>query len=221
MAGEQAKGRFMRKMLWILLIGLAPAMAQQETLISGGIESDGYGGAMLQFMPLKGSSAVLVGGRGGWIVNHRFVLGGFGYGLLTNIPVDKNVLDVKLQSRYAGEDLYLDVTMVGGMLEYYYRPQKLLHFSLQTLIGAGKAGYTTHRKGELDWANGGHQDQMVAEDDFFFIEPGLTMTLNVTSFMRFGAGGVFRYAMGVDLPGLVDGDLQGAGFNLFINFGSF
>jgi len=211
----------MRKVLWIMLVGLAPAMAQQETLISGGIESGGYGGAMLQLTRLKGTAAVLVGGRGGWIVNHQFVIGGGGYALVTSLTGDKDVLDESLQTRYQGKDLYLDVTMGGIMLEYYFRPQKLLHFSLQALIGGGDAGYTTHRKGEVDWNSDDNQHPMVAEDSFFFIEPGVTLTLNVASFMRFGAGGVFRYVNGVDLPGLANGDLQGAGFNLFINFGSF
>ena len=34
----------------------------------------------MTFTTLNGENAVLVGGRGGWIINHSFVLGGAGYG---------------------------------------------------------------------------------------------------------------------------------------------
>ena len=38
-------------------------------------------GPAIRFTQIDGDFGVLVGGRGEWIINHRFVLGGGGYGL--------------------------------------------------------------------------------------------------------------------------------------------
>ncbi|MBN2357343.1 hypothetical protein JXO59_14610 [candidate division KSB1 bacterium] len=207
----------MRQALFILLIATWPVVAQQETLIGGESHSGGYGGPLLQITEMKGHSATLVGGRGGWIINHSFVLGGAAYGLVTNIESDADVL---AQEGNQYSQLFLNVGMAGVMLEYYARPQKLIHFSIQVVIGAGTVGYCTHRKGEGHWYED-EEDNLVAEDAFFFAEPGITATLNVASFMRLGVGASYRTATGVGLEGLKDDDLSGIGMNVFLNFGSF
>lgn len=59
------------------------AAQEAETLLGGGTTSGGFGGPATAFTTIHGDFAILVGGRGGWIVNHSFVLGGAGYGLAT------------------------------------------------------------------------------------------------------------------------------------------
>ena len=194
--------------LFLLLLTLPLAAQEMETLIGGRIESGGYGGPMLSFSSINGESAVLVGGRGGWIINHQFVLGGGGYAVASNHRAALQSAD--------GEELYIEAGFGGLMLEYYHRPAHLLHFALHAFIGGGTVTYS--ERNEKDDGGEGEKFDM---DSFFYLEPGVTLTLNVTSFMRFGAGVSYRYVNGVSLAPLTDSDLSAPAFNLFLNFGSF
>lgn len=199
----------MKNGLVFLLLLAIPVLAQEhETLIGGKIESGGYGGPMLSFTSINGEAAVLVGGRGGWIINHRFVLGGGGYGLSTNLRAD-------VQGPQ-GEELFLEAGFGGVLLEYYFHPQRLLHFSLQTFIGGGSVTYSDRNQNTDD-----DTDEPYGMDNFFYCEPGVTLTLNVTSFMRLGGGVSYRYVNGVSLAPLKNSDLAGPAVNVFLNFGSF
>ena len=55
-----------------LCLAALPAWAQQRTLISGDIESGGYGAPVVKISWLNGEAAVVVGAQGGWIINHSF-----------------------------------------------------------------------------------------------------------------------------------------------------
>ena len=54
------------------------ASAQDEQLVSGKIESGGFGAPVWKITQINGETAMLTGGRGGWIINHTFVIGGGG-----------------------------------------------------------------------------------------------------------------------------------------------
>ena len=80
----------MKNLIIILLAVLLsyPAMAQDETLVSGKTESGGYGGPLCKMGQINGETGIFVGGQGGWIINHRFVLGGTGYGLVNDVEIE-------------------------------------------------------------------------------------------------------------------------------------
>jgi len=71
----------------ILIIGSLAAMTvvatgqEAETLFAGEVVHGGFGGPVLKASTVNGSPALFVGGRGGWIINHSFILGGGGDGL--------------------------------------------------------------------------------------------------------------------------------------------
>ena len=75
----------MKKYLLILMICFTSTqvMAQTQTLISGDIKHGGYGGPVLKVTQINGDTGLMVGGRGGWIINDTFCLGAGGYGLAT------------------------------------------------------------------------------------------------------------------------------------------
>jgi hypothetical protein len=64
----------------ILLVLVIPfeVIAEEKTLVGNGFDNGGYGAPVVKFMSLGGEVGVLVGGRGGWIINHTFVIGGGG-----------------------------------------------------------------------------------------------------------------------------------------------
>ena len=193
----------------ILCVIAISIMAQgetlEQTLISGEIESGGFGGPVLKVTEFNGDVGLLVGGRGGWIINHTFVLGGGGYGLTT---------DIDAPMRYH----YLNVGYGGGIVEYIVLSDKLIHFSVNTLIGAGGVNY---RERYWDWDDDLDLDLDDA-DDFFVVEPGVDLMLNVAPVFRVGVGVSYRHVYGIDeLKGLSDSDMSGLSTTFTFKFGKF
>lgn len=174
-----------------------------ETLISGDIESGGYGGPVVKIGQIQGKSGIFVGGQGGWIINHQFVLGGGGYGL-TN--------DILMEDIESTEDLYLNFGYGGLFVEYIIAPKKLLHFTVNSLIGAGGVSFR-----DKDY----EQTDSYDDDSFFVLEPGVSLALNLHKHIRITLGGTYRYITGVDLEGTSNSDLSCATFEVRLKFGSF
>jgi hypothetical protein len=188
--------------LLLCLITL-PLTAQEETLIAGDIESGGFGGPVVKFGSVNGEAGIIVGGRGGWIINHTFILGGGGYGLANNIKA-------KVPGPFG--ERYLNFGYGGVELEYIAQSDKLLHFSVMTLIGAGGLGWRdeTMRPGSNSEGDG-----------FFILEPAAQVNLNVTKYFRISAGVSYRYVSGVDSPAATDANLSGPTGVLTFRFGKF
>jgi hypothetical protein len=165
--------------------------AEEKTLISGEIESGGYGGPVVKLSSVNNEFCVFIGGRGGWIINHAFVVGGGGYGLATDIFVSGK----KLVMGYGGLEL-----------GYVFLSDSLVHFTLHSLLGFGGVSLET--------------DPMSA-DEFFVIEPEATVVLNVSRFFRIAAGASYRFVTGVTTSGLSDAALSGLTGQLVFKFGSF
>ena len=180
-----------------------PIAAQEKTLIGGEIQSGGYGGPIIQVTQINKQSAVLVGGVGGWIINHTFVLGGGGYGLVTDVT-----------SNYANPFLgsqYLTVGYGGLYLEYIQSSDDVIHFTVGALIGAGNVGY---RDQEMFYMNR-------SKDNFFVLEPNVQVNVNVTQFFRISAGANYRWVTGVRNDITSDADLSGPSGLLILRFGMF
>ena len=62
----------------ILTIPVATAAQNAQTLMGSDIRHGGFGGPVVKFTEIDGQFGVLVGGRGGWIINDSFVIGAGG-----------------------------------------------------------------------------------------------------------------------------------------------
>ncbi len=190
--------------LILLCVGIFSAFAQEETLINGQIENGGFGGPVLKVGSFNGETAILVGGRGGWIINHSFIIGGGGYGLAN---------DVKARVPGPYGERYLNFGYGGLELEYISEPNRLINFSFQTLIGGGG----------LSWRDPDMRPEMrnSESDTFFIVEPGVNVTLNVTTYFRMSGGISYRYISGVQSPAASNPDLSGPSGVLTFRFGKF
>lgn len=175
--------------------------AQEETLIGGAIESGGFGGPVVKIGRVKGETALLVGGRGGWIINHTFVLGGGGYGLVNDIRMKETL----------GKTYYLALGYGGLELEYVANSDRLIHYTFRTLIGAGGVNLRT--------GSGAMGD--VDSDPFFIVEPAADVVLNVATNFRLALGVSYRYVRGVNFEGLRNSDVAGPSGMLTLQFGTF
>ncbi|MBN1998380.1 hypothetical protein JW935_12555 [candidate division KSB1 bacterium] len=192
--------------LLIFFVSLSGLLAQEdaETLFSGKIESGGYGAFTMKTGQVHGRTGLFLGGQGGWIINHQFVIGGGGCGLVS---------EYKIAESEEGDDLFLSFGYGGGMLEYIALPNKLIHFSVQCLIGAGGVTYMD-KTGNTD-------PQTYPADACFVLEPGFTFELNVTRHFRINLGGSYRMVRGVNFVGTSNEDLSDVTFNVLFKFGSF
>jgi hypothetical protein len=194
-----------------MLFALAANVAAQgeQTIFNGEVKSGGFGGPVVKFTSINDQSAVMVGGRGGWVINHSFVIGGGGYGEVTKINAPAGVMS---------EERPLDLKLgYGGLdLEYIVHPNSLAHFSAYTFIGCGTARYVDDAGAVTE------SDENASESDLVFVlEPALNAELNVTSWFHLSAGVSYRLVNGVDLEGLKNSDLSGMAATLTLKFGTF
>ena len=188
----------------LLFLIASNASAQMNTLLQGDIEHGGYGGPVLKVGQINGETKIFMGGQGGWIINNTFVLGGGGWGLVSD-------QDALLDG--AGGSDQINMGYGGFLFEYLIRSDQLLHFTITTLTGAGgidNSGFDN----SLDFQGGN-------TDKFFVFEGGVNAMLNITEFLRIGAGVTYRTFSGIEKFGYTDSDFDGVTGMLTFKFGRF
>jgi hypothetical protein len=201
----------MRRLLFLMVLCVCAnlAAAQEETLFQGPMEKGGFGGPVVKYTAIKGQGALMIGGRGGWVLNHALVLGGGGYGIVTEVDADADVWP---------EEGPLDIEFgYGGFeVEYIVHPNSLAHVFFYNLIGGGTARYVAD-VGPVSESN----DQVGASDSVFVLEPAAGAELNVTDWFHVQGAVSYRLVSGVNRVGLQDKDLSGAAGTLAFKFGHF
>jgi len=198
--------------------------AQEEgiqTLFSGNkdIRVGSYAGIEIKGSQLDGGfNGLFMGGRGGMTLNNVFTIGGAGYGM---IPTKK--LDCPIVGHENEKNNYLTGGYGGLFLEFISSPNKLVHFTANTLIGAG--GITYVRAYE---SNNVEIDETVKHPAsfVFVIEPGIAMEMNLTEFLRMSLGVSYRYSPNFKLQYdnkdiLSSTAFNGLSLNLTFKFGNF
>lgn len=176
-------------------------VAQEETLVGEEIHSGGYGGPVWKLTSINGTTTSLSGGRGAWLINHKFGIGGGGYGTIS---------DVKSEFTLDNRPLYIELDYGGLELEYIHQSDKLIHWTLHTLIGSGTAKLRHHSP-----------DREIASDKLYLIEPSLNADINIAKWFRIGVGASYRYVSGLDLSPLGQSDLNSLSGLICLKFGSF
>ncbi len=203
----------MKKLIIILICLIsAPVYGQRdETLLGKDLEFGGFGGVVVKMSEIyDGDSGVFVGGRGGWIINRKFFIGGGGYGLVNRVNASPFGFDF---IEYVTREKFRLMMGYGGLeIGIISNTHKLLHNESYILLGAGGVTYGDRFR---DFVND------YRNDAFFVIEPATNLIVNVTDFMRLGAGVSYRFITGVDVSGLENSHLDGISVNFTVKFGSF
>ena len=181
-----------------------PVMVQGQTLIGGDIEHGVFGGPALKVTQFHDDVGVMIGGRGGWIINHTLSIGAGGYGQIDD--VDSPVTD-----------RYLNVGYVGGIVEFIILSDRAIHLSVNALIGVGGVNHLDKGRKAEDRYWGWHDQS----DGFFVAEPGVDLMSNVTKSFRAGVGVSYRHVNGIDSEGLSDSDISGLSATVTFKFGKF
>jgi hypothetical protein len=193
----------------VLITFTLTVSAQEETLVTSDLESGGFGGPVLRYTSIYDQNTLLLGGRGGWIINHSIVIGAGGYGTVTEVDAPWGVLQI-----YDPMDLHFSY---GGLeLEYIFNPLAMGHFSVYLLVGGGSAFFAR----DLGHYNEDHD--RIGDDDFIFVlEPAINGELNITEWFHVNAGLSYRFATDVELEQLKNSDFSGITGLLTLKFGSF
>jgi hypothetical protein len=197
----------------LLLLALNLSMlAQEQTLFEGSIEHGGFGGPAIQFTSINDNLGVLVGGGGGWIVNHTIVIGGFGYGLANEI----------IGRQVAPDSSFLINLGYGGLyLAWIDGSDDLVHFTFNTLVGGGGVDYRRRSWADNDNDEFDDNDPNFRTDLFFVVEPGINVEMNVGANFRVALGVNYRFISNVDLEGMSNSKLSGPSAGLIFKFGAF
>lgn len=198
----------MKKIITVCMISVCAVYLyaeDEETLFKGNVTHGGFGGPVVTFSEIYNNTGVMVGGRGGWIINHMITIGGAGYGLVNRIPT--------IQSVSGGDSLSLGLGYGGFQMGFIMNSWKLTHLSFFILIGAGGASHVRWDADDYDMNDNG--------DAFFVFEPSIEAVLNITRFFRISAGASYRYTSGLNLEHITDSDISGLAAKITLKFGSF
>lgn len=204
----------MKKLLTVFFLIQSLAVFSQEneeirTLFGNDLKFGGYGSYDMKFTSFKNHQGLLLGGKGGWILNHQLVIGGGGWGLST--PVRFTLSDGLGNDSSAR----LNFGYGGVLFEYIIFPTSPVHIAIPLLIGSGssKLYYRDH--------NLFFNDALIESSTFFVIDTGIDFQMNLLKFMRLSVGLGYRYVSGTFLANLDDKSLSGLSINASFKFGYF
>ncbi len=184
----------------------AQRRGETQTLFASNVHTGGFGQLTYGLTSLHGEMVPMRGTRGAisFELRSRHSLN-FGFAAYrTNTDFD--AVD------WAGseEAPTLRTEYSGFEIEYMYDPSQLIHFGVQGLFGTGKVRYRDN------------EDLFTrTSSDYFVIQPGANVHLNVTSWFRVNGGLFYRFVIDSDLPGTGDSDLSGFSALLGLRFGWF
>lgn len=153
----------------------------------------------MQFTSVAGEFGHMMGG-GGAVMLNDFFFGGYGLGLTNAIP------------DYVNGDTNNRLTLGHGgfWMGYSLFGDKPVHVSISSLIGWGEFGLMQY-EGYYPFAR----------DKIFVIAPTVEVELNLTRYLRIGAGATYNLYTMVDLQGYGSSDLSSPGGFLSFKFGWF
>jgi hypothetical protein len=180
--------------------------AAQETLISGRVESGGFGGPSLKYTRMLDGDGLLMGGLGGWVIGKTITLGAGGWGLVTEHEIETATETYELQFGYG-----------GLMIEYLHDPDRLTHWYVSAIIGIGGVNFRQA---------GAAVDENLHDDTIWLFEPAIHGCLNFTRHLRAAVGIGYRTIIGLDdvsetTYGLTTSQLDGYSVSLTLRFGRY
>ena len=181
-----------------------------QTLFDPHSGTGGYGAFTIGYTQINGRDAILMGGRGEWIIGHGFGLGLGGYGFV-NDPIYNTVdqLNYSLAGGYGG--LIVEPIIMGWFP---------VHIALPVLIGAGgvaSTSYSTDWNDPYEYWDGYLEDATV----FFVAEGRVELEFNLVKFFRLAMFGGYRYATDIIMPNAASDALRGWTAGMTFKFGSF
>ena len=172
-----------------------------KTLFNGTnqIESGGYGAFSVKGTQIDNQPSLLIGGRGGWVANHKYVIGLAGYSIMSN---EFKLSGANYNSFYTGGygGLYLETILFSN---------KLVNLSIPLELGAGKMVRVDDKNADFGTS-------------FLYAEPGIEVDLNVSKGFKVSLGTYYKFTGKIGNSNtLSNGLLDGLSVGLQFKWGKF
>ena len=181
-----------------------------QTVFNQNSGSGGYGAFSIGYTQINGRDALLMGGRGEWVIGHGFGLGLGGYGFVSD-PVynTTNDLNYSLAGGYGG--LMMEPILFGWFP---------VHVAFPILIGAGGVSSFSY---VTDWDDPYEYNPANFEDAvaFFVLEAGMEIEFNLVRFFRLALFANYRYTPDINMVFASPDAMRGWSAGMTFKFGSF
>jgi len=184
---------------------------EMNTIFTRDMALGGFFAPTLAVGKINGQDGIFSGGKAALIINHRYLIGGGGCGLVS--PVEVQDIDTTK---------YLNLGYGGLELGYIIAPSQMVHITVSSLFGFGGFGYRNRYFEDFDDEIGNEYEYRdFGKDVFYIVEPTVNLELNLVKFMRLGIGASYRYINGYKTAEPIIGGLDGLSINLALSFGIF
>lgn len=148
----------------------------------------------------------MVGGRGGWIINQRFVLGAGIYALTSNIQTPTT-------NGQSSQPATINFNYGGLEFEFLLLKQSKYNFSMAMLCAGGGVEF---------YYNKGKTSSFSSSRDLLVWEPQLNFEVKLYKWLHADAGASYRIISSyTEGNNVTKDDLQGASFQLTFKFGAY
>ena len=181
-----------------------------QTLGGENSHHGGFGAVSFRASEFNSKDIVLIGFRGGWIINRAMAIGFEGYGIIPTAEYDNIDPNSLLTSIAVGG--------YGGMfIEPILYSNKVVHVTFPIAGGGGWLGYI------VDWEQNQniYSNDLIDDDVFWYVEPGAALELNVARNFRINMGATYRFSKDLELINTPSTGFDGWNYFLTLKFGSF
>jgi len=177
-----------------------------KTLSGDNYHSGGFGAVAFKATEYLDQTLVMIGIRGGWIINRSVALGFEGWGIIPTVKLE-------------GVDPFSEVTVLGGYGGFFIEPiffsNEIVHLTLPISAGAGWMGY------EQIYSNFDYVGNFVSEDVFWYIEPGAALEINISRSFRMDLGVSKRFTQDLEIENTPSDAFDNWSYFLTLKFGGF
>ncbi|MBN2893412.1 MAG: hypothetical protein JXL97_16180 [Bacteroidales bacterium] len=161
-----------------------------------------------QITEFAGEMSLMIGAGGGKIFNHKFLLGGGGYGTMKGVSVENKFYPSLNLEQNISHSLHFGYG--GFWTGYMPNWNKTFHIVPSMFWAAGAISI-----------NRNDTEETVASNFVYILQPMIEFELNVTEFVRVAIVPEYRFVGNVNLGDYKSLDFSGFGAILFIKFGAF
>jgi hypothetical protein len=106
--------------------------------------------------------------------------------------------------------IWLNVQYGGIVLEYINKPEKMFHYTVEFVFGAGHAEFKEH-----------DADLELRDDSFWLVYGGANLEVNALKWLHINCGLGQRYVSGIEMDNFSNSDIGGLYVSFGLRFGKF
>jgi cbb3-type cytochrome oxidase subunit 3 len=181
-----------------------------QTLAGSHGHNGGFGAVSFTASEFNNKDIIMIGFRGGWIINRVLAVGFEGHGIIPTAEYEGIDPNNSLNSRSVGG--------YGGLLlEPIVLSNRVVHVTFPISAGTGWIGYI------VDWEQNTnlYVDDLIDEDVFWYVQPGAALELNVARNFRINMGASYRFTRDLELLSTSTSAFDAWNYFISLKFGRF